>query len=86
MKYFLTIVLLILLVGPLRPWFKKHWAFILSVTFGAVTGWVLGCFVAGHANPPNQYLPLIWSLVMACACGNGGPRILRQIQKDGKDE
>jgi len=86
MKWLLGIVLVVMLLGPLRPWFGRHWAFLFSVIFGAIVGWILAAIVVIKTGPQNPLLPWAWSIVLALACGYSGPAWLRKIGKDGKDE
>jgi len=84
MRWLVLSGLLLLLFGPLRPWFGRHWAFLTSLVAGGVCGFVLGAMMLTRVGGPD-FLPLLWTVVGAAAGANGGPAILRRIQKDGKE-
>ena len=85
MGWLLLIILLVLLLGPLRLWIGRHWAFFISLVAGAVFGWVLGAMILGTCGGP-AFLPIAWALVGAIALGRSGPAWLRKIERDGKDD
>lgn len=86
MKWLLAIIVIVILLGPLRRWTGRHWAFLVSVLAGAAFGFFAGAFVMAKAGCSFAGLPLLWALVGAIAAGRVGPAVLRQIQKDGKNE
>ena len=81
----LVLCVVILLLGPLRHWAGRHWALLVSVAGGAVSGFVLGAVLAGRFGAP-AFTPLLAGLIGALAAGQSGPAWLRHIEKDGKDE
>ena len=85
MRWLLLIVVVVLLVGPLRPWVGRHWAFLISMVAGAVFGWVLGAVVIGRRGGP-AFLPLVSAVICAIALGRSGPAWVRKIERDGKDD
>lgn len=85
MKWLLVIGVIILLLGPLRRWVGRYWAFLLSVLAGAAFGFFGGTFVMAKAGCSYPGLPLLWALVGAIAAGRVGPAVLRHIERDGKN-
>ena len=83
MKWLLLIALIVLLLGPLRPWFGRHWAVIVSLTAGTVFGLMAGAMYVGHCGAP-AWMALVTTLIFASAALYYGPPWLRKIQKDGK--
>ena len=77
------IVVLVLLLGPLRPWAGRHWAFLTSVALGIGSGYLLGTFLTRYGLP--ALTPVLGALAGAVALGDSLPVILRQIEKDGRD-
>jgi len=87
MRLLLAIIVLAIFLGPLRPWVGRHWAFLVSVTFGSVIGFCFGAFLLATTGASCfAALPLITALIGAVAAGQSGPSLLRHIGKDGKDE
>lgn len=85
MKWWWIVIVGVLLLGPLRRWFGRHWAFLASATGGALFGLVLGALVLRTCGGP-AYLPLLWGAVGAIALGHRGPSVLRRIERDGRDD
>ena len=87
MKWLIFIGVAVTLLGPLRRWVGRHWAFLLSTIAGAALGFVLGAWVLalGGGGSSAAALPLLWGLVGAIAVGRAGPAWLRHMEKDGKD-
>ena len=81
----LFVILVILLLGPLRLWFGRHWAFLFSTVTGAVIGLFIGGYIAGQCGPSYAWLPLVGALIGAAIAGSKGPIWLRDIEKDGKN-
>ena len=82
MKLLLIIIVIILLLGPLRRWTGRHWAFLFSVFVGTIAGFVLGAILTRFGAP--GFTPLVGAIAVAIECGQLGPEWLRQIEKDGK--
>ena len=72
-------------LGPLRPWFARHWAFLFSVAGRAAFGYFWTAFILSKLNYHVAGLPLASALIAAIAAGQYGPAILRRIQRDGKN-
>ena len=85
MGWLLVIGVGVLLLGPLRNWAGRHWALLVSVVAGGTGGMLLGGFLVAKGGGPAQ-LMLIVPVLCAIACGKSGPRWLRTIEKDGKDD
>lgn len=85
MKWLLLVALVVLLLGPLRRWVGRHWAFLLSVVAGAVFGSIAGAFMVTKLEAP-PITSLFSALICAIAAGRSGPSLLREIEKDGRDE
>jgi len=85
MKWILAIVVILMLLGPLRPWFGRHWAFLLSIVGGAVFGFVWAAFVLSKVGYSHPFVPLFSGIIVAIATGRYGPAILRRIERDGKN-
>ena len=83
MKWLLLIAVIVLLLGPLRPWFGRHWAVIVSLTAGALFGLTAGMIYVHHSGSP-AWLALLTTSIFASAALYYGPPWLRKIQKDGK--
>ena len=83
--WFIGIVIIVLLLGPLRPWVGRHWALLISVTAGAMFGWILGTIVIAQSGTP-PFMALLWSVVAAIAFGGSCPAWLRKLAGDGRDE
>lgn len=81
----LFVILVILFLGPLRPWIGRHWALLLSTITGAVIGLLIGGFITAQCGPSYAWLPLVGALIGAATAGNVGPEWLRHIEKDGKN-
>lgn len=81
----LLVITVLLLLGPLRRWVGRHWAFLLSVIAGGAFGLLLGAWVVGTCGSSHAGLPLLWAVVGAIAAARVGPSILRDIEKDGKN-
>jgi hypothetical protein len=82
MKLLLVIIVITMLLGPLRHWAGRHWAFLVSVVGGAIAGFVLGAILTRFGAP--AVTPLVGAIAVAIECGQLGPELLRQIEKDGK--
>ena len=82
MKLLLVIIVIIMLLGPLRHWAGRHWAFLVSVVGGAIAGFVLGAILTRFGAPPVT--PLVGAIAVAIECSRLSPELLRQIEKDGK--
>ena len=85
MGWLLVITVIVLLLGPLRHWLGRHWAFLTSVAVGAALGLVLGGVLMARTGGTIPYLPLVFAAIGAAALGQEGPTWLRKITKDGKD-
>jgi CHASE2 domain-containing sensor protein len=85
MKWLLGIVLVVMLLGPLRPWIGRHWALLLSTITGAVIGLFIGGYIAAQCGSSYAWLPLVGALIGAASTGNAGAEWLRHIEKDGKN-
>ena len=85
MKWVFAIVVVVMLLGPLRPWVARHWGFLLSVAGGAVFGYFWAVFILSKLNYHVAGLPLASALIVAIATGQYGPAILRRIERDGKN-
>ena len=83
MTWLILIVVVVLVLGPLRRWTGRHWAFLLCVTAGAVIGFVIGSVLLAFAPLP-PYVPLLSALLWAVALGGEGPACLRRIERDGR--
>ena len=86
MRTFLLIGIIVLLLGPLRPWLGRHWAFLLSVIAGTIGGLFVAGLVMRSSGRATPALPLLFAIVGAIAAGQAGPAWLRRIQKDGKND
>lgn len=84
MKLLLIIFVIVILLGPLRKWAGRHWAFLFSVCTGAIAGFILGTILTRFGAPPIT--PLLGTIAFAVESGRLGPEILRHIEKDGKNE
>ncbi len=84
MRLLLLIGAIVLLLGPLRPWFGRHWAFLLSVTAGAVGGFICGVFAIHMTGIAQPWVLPACVVIGAIAAGGSGPEWLRHIEKDGK--
>lgn len=85
MKWILAVIVIVTLLGPLRPLVAGHWAFLLSVFGGAVFGYFWALFVMSKLNYHVAGLPLASALIVAIAASRYGPAILRQTERDGKN-
>jgi len=85
MKWIFAIIVIVLLLGPLRPWIARHWAFVVSVFTGAVFGFFWASFVMSKLGCLVPGLPLMSALIVSIAASRAGPALLRKIEKDGKD-
>jgi len=85
MKWILAVVVVVLLLGPLRRWVGRHWAFLISVFGGAAFGFFWASFVMSKLGCSVPGLPLISALIVSIAASRAGPALLRQIERDGKD-
>lgn len=88
MRWLWLIGIVVVPLGPLRPWVGRHWALLISVIAGALFGFVLGAFALATGGTDHSIvpLPLLWGLIGAIAVGRVGPAWLRHIEKDGKNE
>jgi hypothetical protein len=86
MRTFLLIGIILLLLGPLRPWVGRHWAFLLCTMAGAVCGFMVGALILSSSGGGLSLavLPLLGALAGAIVIGDVGPAWLRRIEKDGK--
>lgn len=85
MKRLLAIIVIVMLLGPLRRWTGRHWAFLVSTIAGAAFGFFAASFVTAKLGCSFPGLPLLWALVGAIAAGRVGPAVLRQVERDGKN-
>lgn len=85
MRWILAIIVIVTLLGPLRPLVARHWAFLLSVFGGAVFGYFWASFVMSKLNYHVAGLPLASAVIVAIAAGRYGPAIFRRIERDGKN-
>jgi len=85
MKWVLAIVVIVLLLGPLRRWIGRHWAFLISVFGGAAFGFFWALFVISKVGYSEPLVPLLAALIVSIAAGRAGPALLRRIERDGKD-
>ena len=85
MKWLLVIGVIVLLLGPLRHWVGRHWAFLISIIAGAAFGFLMGAWAMARSGHSYPGLPLLWALVGAIAAGRVGPAVLRRIERDGKN-
>lgn len=85
MKWLLVICVIVLLLGPLRHWVGRHWAFLVSIIAGAALGSFMGAWVIARSGSSYPGLPLLFALIGAIAAGRVGPAVLRQIERDGKN-
>lgn len=85
MKWILAVVVVVLLLGPLRRWIGRHWAFLISVFGGAAFGFFWASFVMSKLGCSVPGLPLMSALIVSIAASRAGPALLRQIERDGKD-
>jgi uncharacterized membrane protein len=81
-KLLLIILVIVILLGPLRKWVGRHWAFLFSIFAGAIAGFVIGTILTGFGAP--SFTPLLGAIACAIECGQWGPELLRHIEKDGK--
>ena len=77
-------VVTVLMLGPLRRWAGRHWAFLLSLVLGWTVGYGAGTFLVRRFGVNFPYLPLLWGLVGAAFFATGGLAVLRRIEQDGK--
>jgi hypothetical protein len=82
MKLLLIILVIVILLGPLRKWAGRHWAFLFSAFAGAITGFAIGTILTRFGAPP--FTPLLGAIAFAIEGGWLVPEILRHIEKDGK--
>ena len=82
----LLVILVILLLGPLRPWVGSHWALLFSITAGAVIGLFIGAYITAQCGSSYAWLPFVGALIGAATAGKVGPEWLRKIETDGKNE
>ena len=85
MKLVLAIVVIVILLGPLRPWCTRHWAFLLSVAGGAAFGYFWAVLILSKLNYHVTGLPLASALIVAIVAGQYGPAIFRRIERDGRN-
>jgi hypothetical protein len=80
-----AVVLVVLFLGPLRPWAGRHWAALLASAVGAVAGWRLGAYLVGYARLDMPYVPPLMAVIFASALAAGWAPALRNLAKDGKE-
>ena len=78
-------ILVILLLGPLRLWVGRHWAFLFSTVAGAVIGLFIGGYIAAQCGPSYAWLPLVGAVIGAATAGKVGPEWMRNIERDGRN-
>ena len=83
MKWLIFLAVAVLLLGPLRKWAGRHWAYLVSVTIGTIAGLAVGAWHVRTAGAPAHH-GLLFVLVFALGVGHGLPGLLREIEKDGK--
>jgi len=83
MTWLILIVVVVLVLGPLRRWTGRHWAFLLCVAAGAIIGFVIGSVLLAF-SPLPPYVPLLSAAFWAVALGREGPAWLRHMEKDGR--
>jgi uncharacterized membrane protein len=81
-----SIMSLILLAGPLRPWALRNWFVLASVVVGAVGGLLFGGLVVTKLNYPIAELPLIFAVAGAIAVGQKGLSISRDFDRRNRNE
>ena len=84
-KWILAVIVIVILLGPLRRWIGRHWAFLISVFGGAVFGFFWASFVMSKIECSVPGLPLMSALIVSIAAGRAGPALLRKIERDGKN-
>lgn len=84
MGWLVLLGVVVLLLGPLRPWVGRHWAFLGSTILGGALGLLAGAWALGACGASIPFLPLLWALVGAIALGRAGPAWLRKIAQDGR--
>lgn len=85
MKWVLAIAAVLIMLGPLRRWVGRHWAFLISVCGGAAFGYLWASFVMSKVGYSVPGLPMLAALIASIAAGRLAPVILRQIERDGKN-
>ena len=85
MAWLLLILVMVLLIGPLRRWAGRHWAFLVSAAFGVVLGCVVGSVLLAMSPTIPSLTPLIGAIACGIEAGLAGPAWLRHIEKDGKN-
>ena len=85
MGWLMLLGVVVLLIGPLRPWVGRHWAFLVSAVLGGGLGFLAGAWVLGTCGTSVPFLPLLWAAVGAIALGRAGPAWLRRISNDGRN-
>ena len=85
MAWLLIILVTVLLIGPLRRWAGRHWAFLTSASFGAVFGYVVGSVLLAMSPTIPSLAPLVGAIVCGIEAGLAGPAWLRHIERDGKN-
>lgn len=85
MKLLLFIIVVVTLFGPLRPWFRRHWAFLVSIFVGGLFGLFLAGYTMAAVGCKEPMMPLILMVSCAIWAGRYGPPILRRIERDGRD-
>ncbi len=83
MYLLIMIFLFVLLLGPLRSWFVRHWAFTTSLILGAIIGFIAGEYIITRYDAP-RYLQLITTITAVLVFIEQCPELLRHIEKDGK--
>lgn len=85
MSWLIAVIAVLLFLGPLRPWVGRHWALFISLVSGAITGLAFAAYAMRTATMP-AYTALAYAIVGAIAFATTGPRVLRKLAEDGKDE
>ncbi len=83
MAWLISILALVLLLGPLRRWAGRHWALLLSLAAGAVFGFVVGSVLTAM-SPVPPWTPWLGAAACAVAAAESGPCWLRRMSRDGR--
>ncbi len=65
--------------------FRTFVELLIWVLAGGAFGLLAGAWVVGMSGCSLPALPLVWAVVGAIAAARVGPKILRDIEKDGRD-